>query len=556
MTLQRLITISLCLLPCAALHAAELPDSLGVTQSLAQAGAVRLALQRVETLQPPPGAPHWGDWERLRLQLLGSAGLHEQLLQRITALPPGADARLAADLRATAAQAALGLGRGAAARDLAQRALWAPGVAAVRVRELRLLVIRSLLLDRQAEDAYRSMLRFQQDYAPLDVATATDFVDGLLDVGLVKEAVNWLGLLDERGATKLRLRLQTGLVKPSDAVNLARVAITGSDFPGWRRVLLEAAERQQNAALRIEALEQLLNVAPEAVHDARTLWQAYAAYARGAANAHQLLVGDDAQWLEFAQRRLEAEAPVARAYFAYLARAAGAEAIRTAAQTQLVASLAASRLQRAALRLFGVWPDAPALPALDARYLLGALAEDAGDEDRALRYRQGLPAPQGIPPAVWELRLAATALRAGRTDVANTVLKALLTSATAPPAPQVPEWLALATQLAAHGQADSARAVFGHLLPHADAVQTRAALIGLARSHEALNQPLLAAEHYLRAALRTPDGEAAAQARLLAGFNLVRAGLREDARAQFEWLVKYARDPAQQAAARRELGLR
>ena len=86
-------------------------------------------------------------------------------------------------------------------------------------------MIRSLVDDGQTDEAYRSMLRFQQDYRPLDAATATQFVDGLLDLKRVKEAVIWLGLLDERGATKLRLRLHTGLLSPADVATQARAGI-------------------------------------------------------------------------------------------------------------------------------------------------------------------------------------------------------------------------------------------------------------------------------------------------------------------------------------------
>ena len=68
------------------------------------------------------------------------------------------------------------------------------------------------------------------------------------------------------------------------------------------------------------------------------------------------------------------------------------------------------------------------------------------------------------------------------------------------------------------------------------------------------SQPLLAAEYHLRLALSAPDADAAAAARLRAAFNLARGGLRDDARVQFEWLLKNARDPAQIAVARRELG--
>jgi uncharacterized protein YndB with AHSA1/START domain len=44
------------------------------------------------------------------------------------------------------------------------------------------------------------------------------------------------------------------------------------------------------------------------------------------------------------------------------------------------------------------------------------------------------------------------------------------------------------------------------------------------------------------------------EARLLAGFSLARAGLHDDAKAQFEWIMKNASDSEQIAIARRELG--
>jgi len=568
------VAIALTLLFCLGIaHAADTPDGLAATRSLAQAGATRLALQRIDALQPaaeyapPPlgtssGASpkgtsfgaSWAEWERLRLQLLAAAGLHEQLLQRVAALPPGVQAPIAAEMHATAAQSAFALRRNAAARDLAGRALWSPGIDAARLRELRLLVIRSLARDRQADEAYRSMLRFQQDYRPLDTPTATVFVDELLDLGLVKEAVSWLGLLDERGPTKLRLRLRTGLIAPPEAVAQARAAIGRSEDPAWWRVMLEAAERQSAGALRIEALEHLLEVPGATAADARGLWEAYVSYARGAVNAHHLLAGDEASWLEFAQRQRSTEPAVARAYFAYLARESRAEALRRGGQSQLAASLATARLPHVALRLFGAWPGDPAALTADTRYTLAGLAENLADHELALRYREGLPAPQGMPALVWDLRQAALALRGGRVDAANGIARRLAAGSTVIPPAQTAEWIGVAGQFADHGQQDGAQALFERVLPHADAVQARAVLAGIARIFETRSQPLLAADYYLRAAMRAPGAEAAAEARLLAGLNLVRAGLREDARAQFEWLLKNARDPAQIAAARRELG--
>ena len=545
-----------CLLTTCAAGAADIPDGLASTRGLAQAGAIQLALRRIDTLQPADAAaPRWADWERLRLELLAGADRNDELLKRATAWPAGLPAGTRAELHAVAADAALAVGRGAAARDHAGRVLWTPGVSAARQREMRLVVIRSYVREARADDAYRSMLRFQQDYRSLDAATAASFVHGLLDVGMVKEAVAWLSLLEERGTAKLRLRLHTGLVTPQNTVTEARAALSRSEDPAWWRILLEAADRQQAGALRIEALEHLLNAKDALAADPRKLWEAYVNYAPAAANAHHLLAGDDANWLEFAMRRRDAESAIGRAYLAYLARHARAEPERQRAQAQLAASFATARLPRTALRVYAVWPVDRAVLTAPTRHTLGTLAETVADHELALLYWQGLPSPEGMPPAVWELRMAALALRAGRAGVATDIARRLTVAQSAIPTAQVPEWIVLAQQFTDHGLHDGAQALFERALPHADTVQGRLVLSGIARLHEARNQPLLAADYYLRAALRasSPDA-AAAEARLLAGLNLVRAGLRDDARAQFEWLLKNARDPAQIAVARRELG--
>lgn len=568
MTLQRLTAlIFLCAFATLTMiaNAAHAADELEATRSLAKIGAVQLALHRVDRLQPAAataplqrGVPGWTEWERLRLQLLVTRGAHDVLLQRIAGMPAGIDAAVAADFHAAGSHSALITGRGAVARDHAASALWASGAGtgtdAARLRELRLLVIRSLINDGQADDAYRSMLRFQQDYRPLDRAVATQFVDGLLDLKRVKEAVIWLGFLDERGATKLRLRLHTGLLSPADVITQARAGIARSEDPAWWRILREAGEQQPAAALKIEALEQLLDRTDASAADASRLWEAYLAFARNAANTHQLLAGDEASWLEFALKRKDAEPVVARAYLAYLAREGRSEPLRRTAQAQLASAFMAARLQRMALQLFGVWPGDPAALAEEARYQLGGAAEALQQHLRALQYQQGLPAPEGITAAVWDIRMAGLALRAGKRQVAAGIVRQLSATRTPIQAAEFPGWMSLVMQLADHGMADETQALAGRVMAAADPAQTQILLAATARAFDSGNQPLRAAEYHLRAALRAPDIDATADARLRAGLHLVRGGLHEDARVQFEWLLKNARNPAQIAVARRELG--
>jgi hypothetical protein len=103
---------------------------------------------------------------------------------------------------------------------------------------------------------------------------------------------------------------------------------------------------------------------------------------------------------------------------------------------------------------------------------------------------------------------------------------------------------------------EAARAVYEMLLPLSEPAQAREALFGLGRAHELGGDAVVAAASYLRSALLVqavaPDS-LAFQARLLAALNLMRAGLKDDARAQFEWLLKNSKDPALTEAAKRGL---
>src|SRR5690349_9621048 len=200
--------------------------ALETARSLAESGAPRLALTRVEQLQPrDPAAPRWAEWEALRLALLVELKRDEEALKRAAALPASMRAAALRSCLLSAARAAAATGQGVQARAYAARLLWQQDAAPAEIRAARLAVIDSYLAERQGETAFRAMLRYEQDYRPLDRETADHFVGGLLDLSLDKEAVNWLASLEEGGAMKLRLQLRTGLISPDAAVTQARAQI-------------------------------------------------------------------------------------------------------------------------------------------------------------------------------------------------------------------------------------------------------------------------------------------------------------------------------------------
>lgn len=536
-----------------ALVAARGAPALETARELAGAGAPQLALARVEQLQPrAPQAPRWAEWEALRLELLAELGRNEEALARAQALPGDLPQPWLRRSLLAAARAALAAGHGEQARVYAARLIWRLAPEPGELRAARLLVIESHLAQRQGEAALRAMLRFQQDYAPLERPTAERFVEGLLALGMEGQAVNWLASLEEASALKLLLRLKSGLVGAEEALAQARAQLARGGEAGHWRVIAEAARRRGELPLLVEALERML-AAQATGAGAPELWETYLAAAQEAANRAQLLVGEEPAWSDYAARRLADNPPLARALFAHLARRGAAPATRRGAELQLIVSLHQSGLELAALRLFAERDPETMDP--QARYLLGGIAEARNAPSAAVRLWQGLAAPPAGNEEEWRVRLASVQWRAGMTQAAAATLALLPRGAPLPPQAHS-RARALLEEMLVSGRADLAEELAAVLLAAAAGEEGRAILYALGKTAEAAARHAQAADYYLRAALAAgaPRSDAfASQARLAAALNLARAGYREDARVQFEWVLKHSKDSAQLEIARRAL---
>lgn len=542
-----------------ALAFANATPALETARALAEAGAPQLALSRIERLQPAePSAARWAGWEELRIDLLTALARHDEALRRAAALPASLPAPAMRRCLMAAARAAISAGQGATARSYAARVLWTLGAPPDEARAARLLVIESHLAERQGAHAFHAMLRYDQDHRPLDRNVAGRFVEQLLQLGLDHEAVNWLAGLDDPGSLKLLLRLKTGLIEPGAAIVEARSRLGKTDDARYWRVLAEAAEKQGDGTLRVEALERLLqgfaagHPQPQA---AATLWRAYALEADAAANRARLLAGDDGAWLDLAAGRLGASPPQARAVYAHLSRHAAAPATRLLAGSRLVQSLEKSGLPRAALHLYG-GERAPETLESQTRYRLGRMAEAHRAPAVAARFWAGLPAPADTGAEEWQLQIAAVQWQAGMRDRAVDTARAALKQAHALPEPAVVRAMALAREVALAGSADSAEQLYAALLPRAGRSRDREILMALGGIAESGGRYAAAADYFLRAAVANGPRAAdplALQARGAAAANLARAGFGHDARAQYEWLLAHSKDPAQVETARRGL---
>ncbi len=560
---MRSVAILVLLLP-SVVTAQGVPDAFEITQRFADSGAPQIALARVEQLQPAaPSAPRWGDWEQLRCALMYRLNRHQELAQRVAALPANAPEKVVRFCLLQGARAAIATAQSTAARDFLARLIWRHEPPADEMRQARLLVIESYLAEGKPQDAYALMLRYQQDFKPVDRDTAARFVDALLALGMEKEAVNWFSQLDDASPVKLLMRLETNLIAPDAAISQARAALAkNSNGAAYWIVLQHAAALQKDRMLHVEALENLLQLASDKSSErlaaiAGELWKSYVAAAQDVANQNQLLLGDDASWADYASRRGGTSPTIARAFFAYLVQQSKLRGTRQSAQLQLVFSLQSSKLALAAIRLFD---DATRLPVaqLDpqARYLLGGMAMENNQPAAAVRFWQGLNVPPTLEPDEWRMRLAQALVRAGVAGPGADVLRGLIAGKKTLPADMMQRVVTSVQELQDTGYYKTADELYRALLPLAAARERREILFGLGRIAESFNDFQRAADYFLEAALLL-DARAtdtfAINARLAAAANLGRAGLKDDARTQFTWLQKNVKDAEKLELIRREM---
>jgi len=373
--------------------------------------------------------------------------------------------------------------------------------------------------------------------------------------------------LGETHPVRIAAQVRLGLLTPVAARSQARAAVArGGDGQFWTG-LRAIGVTTGDALLVMEASEQLINQStpPAGSPGVQALWLDYAAASAVVANREHLLNGDDFGWSNSAARLAARDPAAARALFAQLAlQARDAEALANA-RVQLASALREGRLALTAARLFD---DRVRFPAAvlgsDLRRLLGELAAERGQFALAADYWQGLPARTGQDADQWQLMQAQAQARAGRIDAATRIATGLY-----PPARPLPSsaaieaTVALADLLSDAGEFSAARSVIASLralldgLPGASVapVARRSLLLASARIGESAGNFVAAAEQYLLAALLEgfKPGEAQVlDARLKAARNLARAGLTEEAQAQFGWILGNTRDPVLLEQVRRE----
>lgn len=548
--------------------------------ALAKGGAPHLALQVLQTAEPPVSETRrWIAFERRRLMILRLLKDWDAIAQRADRLPAELPAEFRRAVLFEAAEAQLSAGRAEEARRFLRRILWQSSPGIEELAHAQRLVIRSYLMEDNLGDAQTALSRYREEHGRGAVWSVLH-AEILLRQGKARAAFDALTGLQSYDARLLRglAALRAGLYDPRDTLTSAEklAAELRAQSELRRRALIlgaEAAARLKDDTTRVRLLEAALAAEamvrtesqPIDAHLFRTgsddLWAAYEQTAERQGNRERLMVGNDEAWLKLARRHCRKNAPLARAVHAFQTGHASTPEERDAAHRRLVASLFAAGQGDVAQVLYTRtkrYPQASQLP-LPVRYRLAdkALADYnirlAAELIRDLKQ----PPPDDDDPEGWAMRRARILIYAGDSREAAVLLSGLIDGQREIDNNFADRYLQVLFDLQTVGYHREALALLESLYEHVDSAPLqREILFWQADSQAALKNHRAAAELYLRSA--THNGQSGGDpwghtARFRAAEELGKAGLARDARDVYSRLLAVTAEPARRTVIERQI---
>jgi len=560
----------LALIAAAVIGQATANERLDLLRNISAAGAPNLSLKMLDEAQPQVDQDlyEWILWEQERLRILAQWKQWDQLLVRIEGLPVDIPAQFRQQAATYQARAYLELGQNDSAREVLREQLWQVKAAeSVEYETWRRQVIESYLGDGRIEDARIAMLRLDQDFDSNDIDWLLLRAQVLIQAGRPEQAVRVLQEQKDWRAelTRVYARFLQGQVDHAELWKQVKSRVADEKLSDEQRATLWAlanqAARQMSPVDRVVALESLfrgprqspLKLFQVPVDD---LWQAYLDYAQLVGNRAELLIGDDARWLELADKSSKLTPVKARSLYALL--------MLKSADSQLADRAAAGYMQsfgeidegdRILLgNLFNhsqTFSSARKIPA-SIRYQLVDLALQAADIEEATRLMSGLDtAPEGASRFDWQLRQSRVLVLGGRYDEGNQVLQNLISAYREPTPEATDRILQVLFDLQTVNLHEEAIAHFNQLLRlDIEPRQRREILYWIADSYRGMEKYNQAALLYLQSAM-LPAADSmdlwAQSARFNAAESLQKSGLVDDARRIYVDLLAHTEDAAQRS---------
>ncbi|MCZ6669395.1 MAG: hypothetical protein O6932_12095 [Gammaproteobacteria bacterium] len=545
-------------------------EKLDMLKNISAAGAPVLTLKMLDQAQPKVDIDlyEWILWEQERYSILSQWQQWDDLLVRIESLPDDLPEQFIQQAVTHKIRAYLEIGQTATARQLLREQLWQTAAGdSSEYQTWRRQVIVSYLQDGRIEDARIAMLRFNQDFETEDESWLLLRASVLIQAGrydqaiqILQENTGWQAQL-----TSLLAQLRAQLIGHKTLWAQVKSQTSRNRIEAEELVTLWAlgyyAAQQMSAADRVVALEQLFKtdaITPLELFQMPVdrLWEAYTEYAQLVGNRVELLVGDDARWLELAQNASQVTPVKARSLYAQLMlRSKEQEIVNDAAEGYMQTFQAVDESEQNLLnQLFNnseTFSDARRIPSV-IRYQLVDLALKKTDIEEATRLMSGLSDyPENTSRFKWQLRQARVLILGGRYAEGNQILHTLIGEYLEPSAESTDRILQVLFDLQTVDLHEQAVVHFNQLLQRPiEFGQRREIMFWIADSFKALEKYDQAALLYLQSAMLpgplTMDPWAQT-ARFSAAESLQKSGLIDDSRRIYNELLMVTRDPARRA---------
>lgn len=543
---------------------------------LARAGVPGLALALLEEQQPDytENPDEWMRWQRIRFRILSETAQWSRLEGLATELPADIPDEFRDWMLSQRVEALLALGRVREARQQLLSLIWGEHITDVQLRQWRLMVIRSYLLEGQKSDAFAATLRYRHDYGDGDSAAVLLRARVFLGSGHAVEAEAALTELKDNPqarALSLLAALRQGR-DPKAVIKQIKKELKKENIDDRARQLLwavyaDAALTGKDQAGRVMALEQVMKTERSQTlpgdlfsFTSDELWQAYVDYAIRVGNREQLLFGDDKSWFESAEAAGKKYPIKRRSIYALLTQRATSGEMRSEAHSKFGEASLEQESGLEILRQLYLQSEQVAMDVLplEIRYQLADQAIAEGDLALASRLFQELEqAPQGKDLFLWQLRRAKVFILAGEYQQGVEVIKALLGDATQLEQKQIDRAVQLLFDLQTVGENESAYELLRQLYLRTGDLKTRRELLyWMADSRMAQNRYLDAGRLYLQSAIAAGAQSMdpwAQTARYQAAKALAKGGLVDDARHLYRQLLKVTENPARRAVLIRDL---
>ena len=574
-------------IPPLAFSAETVSNDIQEVRTIAESGAVSLALQSIDTQQQAidlkSNLQLWLDWESERLKIYQSGKRWQDLQQRVASYVDGLPDEFYFWAKQQQVDALLTLKLGQQARQILQRLIWSKKIitedSELQKKWLPLWqrrVIKSYLVDNETNDALLAAQRYYQDYRTNDIEDRLLRARILLINKREEEVVSLL-MKDtkhpEGGMLYLLAQLRSKARPPQKVLQSAYRQMRGKwaskklKYMLWA-VVAESAQRSNDRPSMAKALEFVLaghknielpdglfNFSPD------TLWKVYIDFANHYGNSKQFLIGDDQQWLNAAVKVQKKEPIKARSLYAMVMfNGHNDETRMRAAKGFLNLMHKRKRGAELVMKLFLKSEQFKTIKSIPdpIRYDLVKIALSRSDIELASTLMATIKtAPTGVDVYQWQLRRARIFVLGGNTEKGSQSLKLLLENNKKLSRQQIDQFLQVVFDLQTVKEHEYAYQLFKAVLPKIEDERLQRELFyWMADSRKAQQDYATAAQLYLRSAMHAgnngldPWGQTA---RYQMAEMLAKADLLQDAHTVFQHLLKVTKEPARRAVLKHEL---